>query len=73
MIKTIHQGKIRSRIKDDTDWSALNKAIFSMDNIASNLRITELMYHPVDPNDEFIEGKGNEEANCSSNIDSRSF
>ncbi len=49
--------QIRARIKDDTNWSALNKANFSIGPVAGNLRITELMYHPIDPNDEFIELK----------------
>jgi hypothetical protein len=55
---TLNASKqIKARIKDGTNWSALNEAIFSMDNVAPSLRITEIMYHPVDPNDEFIELK----------------
>ncbi len=49
--------KIKARIKNGSNWSALNEAIFSMNNVASSLRITELMYHPADPNDEYIEFK----------------
>lgn len=36
-------------------WSALNQAVFGIGPVAENLRITELMYHPADPNTEFIE------------------
>jgi hypothetical protein len=49
--------QIKSRIKNGSYWSALNEAIFSMNNVAPSLRITELMYHPTDPNDEYIELK----------------
>jgi hypothetical protein len=42
-------------------WSALNEALFSVGPVAQSLRISELMYHPLDtgnpsdPNAEFIE------------------
>jgi hypothetical protein len=49
--------KIITRSKDGSDWTAKNKATFAVGPVASNLRITELMYHPTDPNDEFIELK----------------
>ena len=49
--------QVKARIKDDSNWSALNEAVFSDDRVANSLRITEIMYHPVDPNDEFIEFK----------------
>jgi hypothetical protein len=49
--------QIKARIKNGSYWSALNKANFSIGPVADNLRITELMYHPIDPNDEFIELK----------------
>jgi hypothetical protein len=49
--------QIKARIKDGSDWSALNEATFSVGAVAESLRITELMYHPADPNTEFIELK----------------
>ena len=49
--------KIKARIKNGSNWSALNEAVFAMDNVISSLRITEIMYHPEDPNDEYIELK----------------
>jgi hypothetical protein len=38
-------------------WSALNEAIYAEGPVAENLRITEVMYNPIDPNEEFIELK----------------
>lgn len=35
----------------------MNEAIFAVGPVAENLRITEIMYHPQDPNTEFIELK----------------
>jgi hypothetical protein len=37
------------------EWSALSEATFAVGPVKENLRITELMYHPSDPNDEFVE------------------
>jgi hypothetical protein len=48
---------IKARVLNGRDWSALNEAIFSVGPVADNLRITEIMYHPDDPNAEFIELK----------------
>ncbi|MCX5647310.1 MAG: lamin tail domain-containing protein [Phycisphaerae bacterium] len=42
-------------------WSALNEAVFAVGPVAQSLRVSELMYHPLDtgnpndPNTEFIE------------------
>ncbi|MHC5091717.1 MAG: lamin tail domain-containing protein [Planctomycetota bacterium] len=48
--------QIKARVRDTSgNWTALNEAIFSESRLASSLRITEIMYNPVDPNDEFIE------------------
>lgn len=46
---------VRTRIKDGSSWTAQNKEVYAVGPIVENLRITELMYHPVDPNTEFIE------------------
>ena len=46
---------VMARIKDGGDWSALNKEVYAVGPIVENLRISELMYHPADPNTEFIE------------------
>ena len=49
--------QIKARVKNGSNWTALNEAIFSDSRLANSLRITEVMYHPVDPNDEYIEFK----------------
>jgi hypothetical protein len=44
-------------------WSPLNEAVYAFTDVAENLRITEIMYHPLDtnapegPNEEYIELK----------------
>lgn len=36
-------------------WSALNEATFAVGPVAESLRISEIMYHPLDPNAEYVE------------------
>ena len=38
-------------------WSALSEATFAIGPVKESLRITEIMYHPADPNAEYIELK----------------
>ncbi|MHC4621430.1 MAG: lamin tail domain-containing protein, partial [Planctomycetota bacterium] len=55
--------RVKARVFDDPNWSALNEVTFAAGPVADNLRITEIMYHPPDtndpndPNTEFIELK----------------
>ena len=54
--------RVKARVLDGGEWSALSEAVFGIPTVAENLRITELMYHPQDepagdPNTEFIELK----------------
>jgi len=64
---------VKSRAKVGDTWSALNEATYAIGPVAENLRITEIMYHPLssadagDPNEEFIELKniGSETINLS--------
>jgi len=46
---------VKARVRDDGLWSALAEAVFAVGAVAENLRITEIMYHPPEPNEEFIE------------------
>jgi len=46
---------VRARIKNGNHWSAQNRAVYAVGAIAENLRVSELMYNPADPNTEFIE------------------
>ncbi len=46
---------VKARVLNGTIWSALHEATYVDELIGNSLRITELMYHPSDPNMEFIE------------------
>ena len=46
---------VKARALSGRAWSALNEAAFAVGPVAENLRITEIMYHAQDPNEEFIE------------------
>ncbi|HIJ70435.1 MAG TPA: hypothetical protein HPP87_03625 [Planctomycetes bacterium] len=48
---------IKTRRLDGDIWSGLNEAAFDVGPVKENLRITEIMYHPPDPNHEFVELK----------------
>jgi hypothetical protein len=56
---------LRSRIYKSSNqaWSPINEAVYEVGNVRNSLRITELMYHPLDtndpndPNKEYIELK----------------
>ena len=53
--KTTH---VKARVRNGGSWSALNEATFHVAFAASDLRITEIMYHPADddPQDPTYEG-----------------
>ena len=52
---------VKARVLSGTTWSALNEAVFAVGPVAEGLRVSEVMYHPLDtgnpndPNTEFIE------------------
>ncbi len=52
---------VQARAVNGAIWSALNEATFAVGPVAENLRISEIMYHPIDtghpddPNVEFVE------------------
>ncbi|MHC4535622.1 MAG: lamin tail domain-containing protein [Planctomycetota bacterium] len=46
---------VKSRVLSNGVWSALNEATFAVGPVAENLRITEIMYNPNDPNTEYVE------------------
>jgi len=50
-----HSAHVKSRVLSGNTWSALNEAVYAKGPIAENLRVTEIMYNPPDPNEEFIE------------------
>jgi len=47
--------QVKARVKSGSTWSALSEAVYADDSIVDSLRISEIMYHPADPNTEFIE------------------
>ena len=47
--------RVQARVLNGGTWSALTDATFAVGPIAQNLRITELMYNPIDPCTEYIE------------------
>jgi concanavalin A-like lectin/glucanase superfamily protein/CotH protein/lamin tail-like protein/chitobiase/beta-hexosaminidase-like protein/Fn3 domain-containing protein len=57
-VGTVYSGPIfltqsshaKARVLQGGTWSALNEAKYGMGPVAENLRITEIMYHPADPN-----------------------
>jgi len=50
-----HSTHIKACIFRGDTWSSLNEAIFAIDPLAANLRITEIMYNPYNPNTEYVE------------------
>lgn len=55
-LSLLESTEIKARILSGTgQWSVLNEAVFAVGPVAQNLRISEIMYHPPDPNEEFIE------------------
>jgi hypothetical protein len=54
-------AQVKARVLNGSAWSALNEATFAVGPVAEALRISELMYHPLDtghpddPNAEYIE------------------
>ncbi|MBN1804231.1 MAG: CotH kinase family protein, partial [Sedimentisphaerales bacterium] len=52
-----YSAHIKARVLQGSTWSALNEATFSVGPVMENLRITEIMYNPGDPNTEYIELK----------------
>ncbi|HNY80378.1 MAG: lamin tail domain-containing protein [Sedimentisphaerales bacterium] len=57
--------QIKARLLSGTTWSALADVVFAVGPVAENLRISEIMYHPADPNAEYVEltNVGNETIN----------
>ncbi len=52
-----HSVHVKSRVLSGNTWSALNEAVYAIGPVVENLRITEIMYNPIEPNEEFIELK----------------
>jgi hypothetical protein len=54
-------ARVKARALSGSTWSALNEVVFAVGPVAESLRISEIMYHPLDtgnpndPNTEYIE------------------
>jgi len=57
LITLPHSVNVKSRVLSGNTWSALNEAVYAVGPVAENLRISEIMYNPIEPNEEFIELK----------------
>ncbi|MHC4113481.1 MAG: LamG-like jellyroll fold domain-containing protein, partial [Planctomycetota bacterium] len=63
VIPLTHSIRVKARVLNSGEWSALSDVVFAIGPLVENLRITEIMYHPRftgsphDPNAEFIELK----------------
>ncbi|NLZ07051.1 MAG: hypothetical protein GXY19_17925 [Phycisphaerae bacterium] len=56
---------VKARTLNGTTWSALADVVFAVGPVAESLRISEVMYHPADPDAEYVEltNVGNETVN----------
>jgi len=54
-INLAESARLKARALSGLTWSALNEAVFAVGPVVENLRITEIMYNPPDPNAEFVE------------------
>ncbi len=52
-----HSVHVKARVLRGGTWSALNEATFAVGPVANNMRITEIMYYPQNPNTEYVELK----------------
>ena len=48
---------IKARALNAGQWSPLAEALFNVGNVRDNLRITEIMYNPAEPDTEYVELK----------------
>jgi hypothetical protein len=60
-IRLTASAHVKARTLSGNTWSALNEAVFAVGPVAESLRVSEIMYHPLDsgnpddPNTEYIE------------------
>jgi hypothetical protein len=54
-IRLSRSVQLKARARSGGVWSALAEATFAVGPVAQSLRISEIMYHPADPNTEYVE------------------
>lgn len=52
-----HSTDVKARVYTGLEWSALNEAVYEIGNLTDKLRITEIMYHPIVAEAEYVELK----------------
>jgi len=57
VIALANSTHVKARVLRGGIWGALTEATFAIGPVVDNLRITEIMYNPNDPNTEYIELK----------------
>jgi len=64
-ITLTHSAHVKAQILNGRSWSAMTEATFAIGPLIENLRITEIMYNPYNPDTEYIElqNVGNETIN----------
>ena len=50
-----HTTQVKASILRNDRWSAMHEAIYSVGPVAETLRISEIMYHPENASEEFVE------------------
>ena len=60
-VTLLQSTRVKARALSGSTWSALNEAVYAVGPVAESLRISEIMYHPLDtgnpddPNTEYVE------------------
>jgi len=57
VIALANSTHVKARVLRGGIWSALTEATFAVGPVANNMRITEIMYYPQNPNTEYVELK----------------
>ena len=60
-VTLLQSTHVKARALSGSTWSALNEAVYAVGPVAESLRVSEIMYHPLDtghpddPNTEYVE------------------
>ncbi|MBP8305396.1 MAG: CotH kinase family protein, partial [Phycisphaerae bacterium] len=50
-VQLLSSARVKARVLSSGEWSALNEAVYAVGPVAESLRVTEIMYHPLDTGD----------------------
>ncbi len=51
----LRSTQVTARVCRSGQWSPVARAVFAVGPVAENLRVSEIMYHPPEPNEEYLE------------------